>query len=77
MTAEHTPEQLALAKRIADNLCPEVWPCHEIALEAALAAIVETTERIKAMLDRCKEPCPDCWDAIERGDHLKDPSHEQ
>jgi hypothetical protein len=89
MKAEHTPEQLALARKIAayhyarKDILDEAGQKKVLAgefdhwsqVQVALAAIVETTERMKAMLDRCKEPCPDCWDAIERGDHLKDPSH--
>lgn len=82
MKAEPTPEMIAMARRIHAEHDPDKayqyldgsrddYPD----VKATLAAIIETTNGIQRLLGNCAEPCPQCWEAIERGDHLKEQSN--
>ena len=64
---------LAMARRIAKKIAnePDGAYSNEVYL-GALAAIIETSERIERMLDKCNDPCPQCWEAFSKGDHLDD-----
>lgn len=77
-----TPKQLVMARRIAASQMPPGHPFtvavetgnadHFQEVQIALAAIIEMSERIERMLDKCNDPCPQCWEAFSKGDHLDD-----
>lgn len=92
---EATDEMIAMARRVADDLIPNpenesvVYKSfHRTAERAALAAIIETTERA-ATLARSHasstsviqidydQACADIAEAFDLGDHLKGPDNAQ
>ncbi|MCW1431354.1 hypothetical protein [Novosphingobium sp. JCM 18896] len=75
---------LKLARSVAEREAPAVLEClfgkaYSGTVErvltdglrvAALAAILEVTERALAKLDECREPCSVCHDALSNMEHL-------
>ena len=66
MKDEATPEQIAMADKIADRMYPRTHPGWIGGQACALAAIIETTERAAAYLstiepDEEAAGCPASW----------------
>jgi hypothetical protein len=80
MQHEPTPEELALADRIAWEQWPNSldYPERDAARSAALSAIQQTTELAAIMCDTgySVEPGESCAVALRRNDHLKGEAHD-
>jgi len=72
MTA-HTPDQMRMARRIAEDMQPLTDATRYFAYHAALAAILETSELAARLCD------DEQWHMaaqLRAGEHLKDSTHD-